>query len=253
MFLAILRWLVFLVANMVMLALAYVLAPFLPMFAYKSRWHCFWSVFNMAMMYIYVGLFIFRLVNGYPVAQCLYAVLFVPLSLFAVWCLVPREKGGMNPHLPAWLSWFDQPDDDLDGDYGWKTKHRWFKNSPKVDTGWRRYLNRVRWLVRNPAYGFDIDVLGFTLAGDYFVDGINYSLESSFVNGYPSDRPLRPGRLLRTVTNSGRRYWFFYLVRKWSNKYCLSIKFGWKIWETAKAGDECQFVCSINPFASFEE
>lgn len=50
---------------------------------------------------------------------------------------------GIGPRLPLWLAWFDTPDNSLSGDYGWSHAH------PKTT-----YFDMVRWLWRNPAYGF---------------------------------------------------------------------------------------------------
>ena len=184
---AFIRWCLLLIANVLVLVLAYLLAPILPAFATKDA------------------------------------------------------------HLPRWLSWFDQPDDDLDGDNGWKTEHRLFLGHSKVDQGWRRYINRVLWLIRNPAYGWDISVLGFTVQTGF--------VGTQAGNQAVSDRPLCQGWSWRTVQNPGsnRRYWFLYIIWCWSGRFCLSIKLGWKIWLPLAAGDQCQFVCSLNPFASYAE
>ena len=48
---------------------------------------------------------------------------------------------GVGPRLFQWLSWFQTPDNSLDGDHGWQEKH---------SHGW---WSRVQWLWRNPFYG----------------------------------------------------------------------------------------------------
>lgn len=58
---------------------------------------------------------------------------------------------GEGYYLPSWLSWFQTPDNSIDGDQGWREEHmQWrFKFPEPVAT----YLGRVGWLWRNPAYG----------------------------------------------------------------------------------------------------
>ncbi|QIG66002.1 hypothetical protein phiOC_p360 [Ochrobactrum phage vB_OspM_OC] len=59
--------------------------------------------------------------------------------------------------LPAPFSWFHTNDDTLDGgqnQLGW----------PKV-TGFKLFLQRMKWICRNPAYGFAAYVVGFKTEG----------------------------------------------------------------------------------------
>lgn len=155
---------------------------------------------------------------------------------------------GADAHLPKWLSWFDQPDDDLDGDNGWKTEHRWFKDSLKVDHGWRRYINRVRWLWRNPAYNWGIEVMGFIVSAN--------STRETTGNAKVSDRPLSQGFYFTVIRPNSKLKlagWFYYGVWQWCGRFCLSIKLGYKLWQNVGSGYKCQFVVSVNPFASFKD
>lgn len=56
--------------------------------------------------------------------------------------------------LPKWLSWFQTPDATLDGDSG-------FAKIFPIDK-YPEYYRRVRWLWRNPAYGFAWTILAYT-------------------------------------------------------------------------------------------
>lgn len=59
---------------------------------------------------------------------------------------------GFGWFLPGWLSWFQTPDNDLDGDQGWREEHwQWRFRLPAVLA---TYVGRVGWLWRNPGYGF---------------------------------------------------------------------------------------------------
>ena len=72
---------------------------------------------------------------------------YFPLNFIAP--LFADEKGW----LPKWLSWIGTFDASLDA--GWKDGY--FSKGTKP---WSLWWARVRWLMRNPAYGFDYQVLG---------------------------------------------------------------------------------------------
>lgn len=54
---------------------------------------------------------------------------------------------GFGPRLPGWLSWFQTPDNSLDGDATFERL-----NPPS-------YWNRAKWLRRNPGYDFAVRYL----------------------------------------------------------------------------------------------
>lgn len=134
--------------------------------------------------------------------------------------------------LPKWLSWFQTPDNSLDGDSGWKNEHRPFKVE---DSAIKQWWNRTRWLHRNSMYGFAIGVLGTSIKpGDV--------LE---ITGNPkvSNRPLQEGLVVRHVIRNGKTIYFqWYYVKAWSDTYCIRINLGWKLWGFAKGN--CQLVHS---------
>lgn len=57
---------------------------------------------------------------------------------------------GVEPRLPSYLSWFMTPDNSLWGDDGWKNVHC---------PNYKSYWGMVKWLYRNPAYGFATSLL----------------------------------------------------------------------------------------------
>jgi len=72
------------------------------------------------------------------------------LPLFRVTFYGPVDNNnayGVEPRLPWNLNWFMTQDNSLWGDKGWQTKH-----CPEFDTYW----GMVKWLWRNPAYGFAV-------------------------------------------------------------------------------------------------
>jgi hypothetical protein len=58
-----------------------------------------------------------------------------------------HSQWGPGPRLPTWLSWFQTPDNSLDGDATFAKL-----NPPS-------YLSQVKWLLRNPAYAFALRYL----------------------------------------------------------------------------------------------
>ena len=121
-------------------------------------------------------------------------------------------------YLPDWLSWFQTPDNSLDGDKGhWE---RWPDTS-----AWGTYKRRVAWLLRNVCYGFDISVLGqTTLPGDAFVMlGEDKVQDQPFGHG---------GYWLKRVYRNGKIVcWHFYFIRQWKTwpDKCIRISMGWKL------------------------
>ena len=145
--------------------------------------------------------------------------------------------------LPNWLSWFATPDNSADGDFGWQTEHwRWRHNLPRRLA---RYVGRVGWLWRNLGHGFDTAAGGVTvpvMAG-YRVGG----------DEFVSNRPLRNGWVFRRVWARDDLIAFqFYGVWAWSERFCLRVNLGWKIWGRPAPNTRLQHVISINPFMGFE-
>lgn len=105
---------------------------------------------------------------------------------------------GNGPRLFKWLSWFQTPDNSLDGDHGWEEKHS------------HSWWSRVQWLWRNPFYGFAVKYLHGT-------DGMSYvgDLECDESN---------PGYLL--VTGKGLFQWVYFKKIKSKTLY---LNFGWNI------------------------
>jgi hypothetical protein len=67
-------------------------------------------------------------------------------------------KWGTGPRLFKWLSWFQTPDNSLDGDHGFQSLHNpcWW--------------SKVQWLWRNPFYGFAVKYLHGTTDISYLGD-----------------------------------------------------------------------------------
>ena len=90
----------------------------------------------------------------YVVLNLIGTILTFPLAFVVVLFKEDKEgwldngsKWGVGPRLKSWLSWFQTPDNSLDGDHGFQEKHNpcWW--------------SKVQWLWRNPFYGFAVKYL----------------------------------------------------------------------------------------------
>ena len=152
--------------------------------------------------------------------------------------------------LPKWLSWFDTPDNTLDGDDGWKKEHLLFLNTKgdaAADVS-RIYLKRVCWLLRNTGYGFSHSVVGKQVDSE----------DDVWWEGNPKvgNRPLSEGKCFAKLYTNNKNVFMFYFVKKTFKGKCLRIYLGWKLknkvdhpeWEGT-----AMLVCSINPFMGYSE
>lgn len=126
---------------------------------------------------------------------------------------------------------------------------RWFESAcpyPFVTDGFKGYYNRVRWLIRNPLYGFarKVGVLAY--------EDDNIILEG---NEDISDKHNNPGKLIsRCYDRKGKlKGAEIYIVKPWikpfQNKRCLRVRLGWKVKSrSALERGFYQFVFTINPF-----
>lgn len=139
--------------------------------------------------------------------------------------------------LPGWLSWFQTPDNSLDGDEGWKFEHmQWRFRFPQIIS---TYLGRVGWLWRNNLYGYSINVMGATVL----------STDTLFVTGdsATSDSPAHSGSVKRELYRDGELvYWQWYFVYVYGGR-CLRINTGWKLWGFNGTDKNIQYTVYINP------
>ena len=182
-------------------------------------------------------------------------LLVADLAIFVLaWLLAPILPAFAigKDHLPYELSYFDTPDNPLDGDIGYVMLHAPFKGYGV--TGWRRYINRVVWLWRNPGYGFSYSVLGaqinsqpLVVSGDPYVSDSS-NLTIGRMRGFSGHVLLRSGTAFE-----------FYLVRQYGQSgHCFRLRLGWKMLgflnESASwpLGGKAQFVFGIKPLGRFQ-
>ena len=156
------------------------------------------------------------------------AVVLIPvISLFV-------DKDGW---LPKWLWWFQTPDTAIG-------KSEWFLANAAPykapSTWWETYANRMAWLFRNPAYGFDLGVLAYnTKDGDVLkvrgtrtMDGVVVENDPKIING-----DVRHAGWFYATKGSA---WQLYVVHHWNENHCTKLNLGWKLW----GDDPHQFVFS---------
>lgn len=119
---------------------------------------------------------------------------------------------GWGWYLPNWLSWFQTPDNSLDGDNGWKTEHWQWRY--KLPAPLCSYVGRVGWLWRNPGYGFGV----VYMSGDPIVAGFSG-------NEHVNDDPGVEGYCL--VSSQG--LFQFVWVKKIGTDRSIYCNFGWNI------------------------
>lgn len=143
--------------------------------------------------------------------------------------------------LPRWLWWFQTPENPLDGGADYQANHRWFRGHPDVDHGWRRYVNRVWWMWRNPMYGLQHAM------GTRIISAATYTARGPETVGDKTGA----GCVLRTIDTGYLPIFQLYWIRPWGTKRCLRLHLGWKIWAAPYDGKACMLVFSVNPWKEF--
>lgn len=118
--------------------------------------------------------------------------------------------------LPPWLSWFQTPDNSLEGDSGWQNEHwQWRKYLPKPLC---TYVGYMGWLLRNRAYGFKWSVL----AAKVIQDTLHYKGDIDIKN-----RDHAKAGRFRVWMNS---YWQYKCIWQIPGQLrCVMLNFGWQL------------------------
>ncbi len=162
-----------------------------------------------------------------PVSMFVLLVAYVFAPIIVLFC----DSDGW---LPKWLWWFQTPDNPMDGDGGWLREHwQWRFKLPEPLA---IYVGRVGWCWRNPAYGFDTNVLGAKNPKEPF----NWYGNPDITN----TAPVVDGWLIVT---SGI-YWNVYVIAPFFGR-TLRLYLGWKL-RRGEGRSPYQLVCYFNPFKS---
>lgn len=178
-----------------------------------------------------------------------YLVLFVIDIILTIFTVLPAaiivplftraEDYGKVEYTWGWL-WgtFDNPPQ---GDEGYLHKRCPFIGQI---TGFKGYINRVMWMLRNPLYG-----LAKRMA-------IPYSTRATLiVHGNPdiSDKYKIPGMMFARLYEGNKLIGFeFYMVKPWSETRNIRCRLGWKMTtDKFKERGFAQFVGTCNPFDGY--
>lgn len=118
------------------------------------------------------------------------------------WCDNHSYKD-FEPRLPQWLNWFMTPDNSLYGDATFKAIN---------GIG---YLARVKWLIRNPAYGFAIRYLYAPYKAEYYGD-----------NTIKDNDNAKAGWCF---IKANGLFQIVYIKRIFSSSRCIYVNLGWNI------------------------
>jgi hypothetical protein len=149
----------------------------------------------------------------------------------------------MSHDLPrySWGGLWGTYDNPPQGDEGYVRKRAPF---PGVTTGWRGYLNRCMWMLRNPLYGFAVKA------------SVKWSPDLVIThkgNERISDKRKVPGWYFATARKRGKLAAFeFYCVLPWGLGRCLRARLGWKIMtDKFSRYGFAQLVNTCNPFDGY--
>lgn len=176
---------------------------------------------------------------------------FITLAKLPLLLLVPFAALGVSAFtramppeqdLYSWGGMFGTFDNPPQGDRGYIAKHAPFRN---VTTGFKGYLNRVMWMIRNPLYGFT------KMAGVMYEDTDRMKMRG---NPDISDKYKIPGWMLATLRDKDGKLKAFewYSVTPWAPNRNLRIRMGWKI-KTEKMQERgwARHVATLNPFDGY--
>ena len=167
-------------------------------------------------------------------------LLTVPLACLIVPLLTKEQDP--NQSLYTWGGWWGTFDNPPQGDRAYLATHSYF---PNVTTGFKGYLNRAGWILRNPLYGFS------KWAGITYEESDTLKIRG---NSSISDKYKIPGWVFSTLRSKDGQLKAFewYSVTPWSAKRNLRVRVGWKI-KTDKMQERgwARYVLTANPFDGY--
>ena len=165
----------------------------------------------------------------------------VPFAAPVIAAFTKEQPYGLEKYTWGWV-WgtYDNPPQ---GDEGYVRKRAPF---PTITTGWKGYLNRVMWMIRNPLYGF-----ARLTAIDFSEDTVQHLVGEDGI----SDKEAIPGwYFVRVYSLATKRLvgFEFYGVFPYSKTRDVRIRLGWKIL-TSKFRENgfAPIVNTINPFDGY--
>lgn len=150
-----------------------------------------------------------------------------------------EQPYGLRPYKWGWMwgTWDNPPQ----GDRGYVEKRAPF---PGVTTGVKGYINRVKWMIRNPFYGY----------AKFASLRYDPSYVLTFVGDENiSDKHKRPGYYFAKLKSGDKLVGFeFYCVIPWSETRNFRCRLGWKLMTSKfKEYGFAQLVNTANPFDGY--
>lgn len=184
----------------------------------------------------------FMLLVRHFVSFIIKILLLITVPFAAVFIAISTKPDVHDKVRYRWGGIYGTYDNPPQGDEGYVTKRCLF---PNQITGFKGYINRVLWMIRNPLYNL-ARYLGIEWDASYTITQ----------EGNPdiSDKYKIPGKLMtKAWDKNGKLVAFgFYMVKPWSKTRNLRIRWGWKV--KSRAVEEqgfIQFVATCNPFDGY--
>ena len=166
-------------------------------------------------------------------------LLTVPIAAPIIAAFTQAQPFGQQPYSWGWL-WgtYDNPPQ---GDEGYVRSRAPF---PKHLHGWKGYVNRVWWMIRNPLYGF-----ARLSAIDYSAEQVQHVMGKDGI----SDKEGIPGWYFVRVYSPHKLVGFeFYGVFPYSKTRDLRVRLGWKLLPSKfQRNGFAQLVNTVNPFDGY--
>jgi hypothetical protein len=169
-----------------------------------------------------------------------YALLLtVPFAALIVAARTSEQPYGLAPY--SWGGLYGTYDNPPQGDEGYVRKRAPFIG---VTTGFKGYVNRVVWMLRNPLYGFQ------RRASVEYKTGITLKIKGK---QDISDKYKVPGWYFVRAYRNNKLYAFeLYAVLPWPGSRCLRVRLGWKLLtDKFERYGFAQLVDTVNPLKSY--
>lgn len=145
----------------------------------------------------------------------------------------------------SWGGWWGTYDNPPQGDEGFVEKRAWFIGKT---TGWKGYLNRINWMIRNPMYGYSrLVALDYKSTDTQVLIGEDGISDKYGIAGWYFVRVYDGSEL------KGFEFYGVFPYSFWKGRD-LRVRLGWKIL-TGKFAENgfAPIVNTVNPFDGFGE
>lgn len=176
------------------------------------------------------------------------AYVLAPIAALPIFVKKGEWKGRESDELISFWRWTTTHDAPIDEYYmsEYYTRNRIFSKHTREDilnNGFLKYLGRVFWIWRNPAYVV-ADALGYSQKGMKFLHQRDEG--HLWDSGYPNFSYYIVENNKNQIGWMLEWQWYFYKQR------CLEVYLGWKIFRKDE-NQRCMLVARITPFKKYEK